>query len=155
MNWSLSAYGIVLDGIGILLFAIVGLSFEMSSVARWHVSIGIMGACLSAGLILVLMGTIGRRPVARDQLKGLVLMSSFLVLVFTVTFLSSSIVHEDDVVACSIPIPESYGLTRCDFAPGQSVLPWVNGIGLLSSAIVLINSIVVLPKTPPMQVLSS
>lgn len=155
MNWSLSAYGLIIDGIGILLFAILGLSFERNSLVRWHVSIAVLAACLSAGLILVLMGTIGRRPVASDQVKGLVLMSSFFVLVFIVGYLSSSVIHEDDLVACSIPIPESYGLTRCDFAPGQSVLPWVNGIGLLSSAIVLINSIMVLQKTPPMQVPSS
>lgn len=148
MNWALSAYGLVLDGIGILFFLIFGLSFERNSVFQWHVSIALLAACLSAGLLLVSMGTIGRRPVASDQLKGLVLMSSLFALSFIVAVLWSSAIHEDDVVACSIPIPESYGLTRCDFAFGQSVLPWVNGIGLLSSAIVLVSTVRVLQKMP-------
>ena len=67
---------------------------------------------------------------------------------FILAVLWSSAIHEDDLVACSIPIPESYGLTRCDFALGQSVLPWVNGIGLLSSAIVLVSTVRLLQKMP-------
>jgi len=148
MNWAVSAYGLIFDGIGILLFLILGLSFERNSVVQWHVSIAFLAACLSAGLLLVSMGTIGRRPVASDQVKGLVLMSSLLVLFFILAVLWSSAIHEDDLVACSIPIPESYGLTRCDFALGQSVLPWVNGIGLLSSAIVLVSTVRLLQKMP-------
>ena len=117
---------------------------EKESLVTWHASIAVLAACVAAGSILIFLGTLGRREVAQHQAKGIFLTSFVSMFVFLAAVFWSGAIHGDDLVACSTPRMESERLTRCDFAPGRSVLPIVFGIGLLSSVVALISSVVVL-----------
>ncbi len=147
MDWARSAYGMILSFTGGFLFPFLWqVSWENDSPSLWYFSILTLLGLLSAGLILVLVGTLSRGSAGLGQAKGLVVMSGLLTLAFSTAVLWSLAAYSDTLAAC--PTPNSYArlLTRCDMAFGLSVLPSIYGIGLLSSIIALAGSFRVLQK---------
>lgn len=150
LDWSLSVYSLTLHGAGGLFFLILGLGLAYgNSLILWHLSIAVSSLCVIAGLASTIIGTLRTRSATVGQLKGLFVMSSFLLLVSIATTLFSGIFSGEISEDCSSPLPGSSRLASCDFGFGASVLPLLFAVSLLSSATILTNSVRALRKTQP------
>ncbi len=140
MNWGLLVYALTVEGLGFVIYPFLEQSaIQANSLFGWYVSLAILFSSMMGGVALSAAGLIMSRPVSSGQAKGVLGISLILALAFSVGVLWSEVIYSDLLVDC--PYESGSGrLTSCDLLQGQSFLPILYGIDLVSCVLILASS---------------